>query len=140
MATGFYAKYLEYALNMTLGAGGSPSNPVVKAVLVDTADYSVDLATHEFLSDIPSGARENTSAALSSKTFTGGVFDAADAVFSAETGDTSEALVLVIDTGSEGTSRLVAYIDSATGLPLTPNGADVNLVWDSGSNKIFKLA
>ena len=32
------------------------------------------------------------------------------------------------------------YIDSGfTGLPVTPNGSDLTIVWDSGSNKIFKL-
>ncbi len=35
--------------------------------------------------------------------------------------------------------RLVAYIDSATGLPVIPNGGDITITWDSGANRIFAL-
>jgi hypothetical protein len=50
-----------------------------------------------------------------------------------------ESVLLFADTGVEGTSRLVALLDSVTGLPYTPSGADVILRWDSGTNKIFAL-
>lgn len=111
----------------------------IKAVLVDTADYTVDLATHDNLDDIPAIARVATSPAFASKTVTAGVADAGDITFSAVTGDVCEALVIYQDTGVESTSRLIAYIDSATGLPVTPNGGDINVAWDNGANKIFKL-
>lgn len=111
----------------------------IKVVLVDGADYTVNLTTHEFLSDVPSGARVATSGNLASKTVTAGVADAADVTFSTVTGDASEILVIYKDTGSAATSRLIAYIDTATGLPVTPNGGDITVTWDNGSNKIFKL-
>ena len=111
----------------------------IKVVLVDTNDYTVSINTHQFLSDVPSGARVATSANLSSKTATLGVADAADVTFSAVTGDQSEALVIYQDSGSAATSRLIAYIDTATGLPVTPNGADITVTWDNGSNRIFAL-
>lgn len=111
----------------------------IKVVLVDAADYTVNLSTHEFLSDVTSGGRVATSGNLASKTTTAGVADAADVTFSAVTGDVSEALVIYKDTGSAATSPLIAYIDTATGLPVTPNGGDITVVWDNGSNKIFKL-
>ena len=111
----------------------------IKVVLIDTADYTVNLATHQYLSDIPAAARVATSTALSGKTVTNGVADADDLTLSAVSGDPSEALVIYQDTGTEGTSRLIAYIDTATGLPVTPNGGDINVAWDNGSNKIFKL-
>ena len=58
--------------------------------------------------------------------------------FTAVTGNTVEALVIYIDTGVAGTSRLVAYIDTGvTGLPVTPNGGDITITW-SGSG-IFQL-
>lgn len=138
MARAIYPKFKQFALDMTLGAGSSPASPVVKALLVDLADYTYS-AAHEFLSDVPSGARESTSAALGSKTFTDGVFDAADTVFAAETGDVSEAIIYFIDTGSAATSRLVYFDDAAGGLPITPNGQDINVVFDNGANKIFAL-
>ncbi len=112
---------------------------VIKAVLIDAADYTVNLATHQFLSDIPGAARVATSAPLTGKTVANGVADAADITFPAVSGDPAEALVLYQDTGTEGTSRLIAYIDTATGLPVTPNGGDINVAWDNGINKIFKL-
>jgi hypothetical protein len=111
----------------------------IKAVLVDTDDYTVNLATHDFLDDIPEAARVATSGNLGTKTVAAGVADAADITFSAVTGHQCEALVLYKDTGNAGTSRLIAYIDTATGLPVTPNGGDIQVVWDSGANKIFKL-
>ncbi len=111
----------------------------IKAVLIDAADYTVNLATHQFLSDIPAAARVATSGALSGKTVAAGVADAGDFTFPAVSGDPAEALVLYQDTGTAGTSRLIAYIDTATGLPVTPNGGDINVAWDDGANKIFKL-
>ncbi len=111
----------------------------IKVVLVDTGSYSVSIDTHQFLSDIAAGARIATSAALTSKTKAVGVADAANVVFSAVSGNSVEAVALFQDTGVEGTSRLIAYIDTATGLPVTPNGGDINLNWDDGANKIFKL-
>lgn len=111
----------------------------IKVVLVDAADYTVNLATDDNLDDIPAGARVATSGNLTGKTITDGVADAADVTLSSVTGDQSEALVIYKDSGVESTSKLIAYIDTATGLPVTPNGSDITITWDSGANKIFKL-
>lgn len=128
MANAVYPKWLEALLQ---GSSDSTLNGNVKAVLIDTADYSYDPA-HDFLDDVPAAARVATSANLASKTYTNGTFDAGDATFSAVTGDQSEALILYIDTGSAATSRLVAYIDTGvTGLPVTPNGGDINVQWNA---------
>lgn len=113
-------------------------NDDIRAILVDTNDYSVDLATHNALDDIVSGARVAT-AALSGKSTSAGVCDASDVTFSTVSGDQSEALVLYKHTGVESTSILIAYIDTATGLPVTPGGGDITITWDNGANKIFKL-
>jgi hypothetical protein len=110
----------------------------IKVVLVDAADYTVNLSTHDFLDDVTAGARVAT-ATLASKTATAGVADAADTTFSTVSGDVSEALVIYKDSGVESTSQLIAYIDTATGLAVTPNGGDIVVQWDSGANKIFKL-
>lgn len=111
----------------------------IKEVLVDLADYTPSLSTHQFLSDIPSIGRVATSANLASKTATAGVADAADPVFVGATGDQAEAIVGYKDTGTAGTSQLLYYIDTATGLPVTPNTGDINHVFDNGTNRIFKL-
>jgi hypothetical protein len=47
--------------------------------------------------------------------------------FTAVTGDVSEAVILYKDTGVAATSPLIAYIDTATGLPVTPNGGDITV-------------
>lgn len=111
----------------------------IKVVLVDAADYVVNLATHQFLSDIPVAARVATSANLTGKTAVAGVADAADPSFIGAAGDLSEALVIYKDTGTPTTSQLIVYIDTATGLPVQPNTGDIAVVFDNGANRIFKL-
>ena len=112
----------------------------IRVILIDDTDYTVSIDVHDFLDDIPAGARVAVSGALTSKTTTLGVFDAADITFSSVTGDVSEALVIYHHTGVDSTSELIAYIDTGvTGLPVTPNGGDITVTWDSGSDKIFKI-
>lgn len=111
----------------------------IRIILIDAADYTVNLSTHDNLDDVAAGARVAVSGALASKTVTDGVADAADVTLSAVTGDPSEAIIIYKHTGTESTSRLIAYIDTATGLPVTPSGGDIIVQWDSGANKIFKL-
>lgn len=111
----------------------------IKAVLVDTGAYTASLASNKFLADIPSAARVATSPNLTGKTSTGGVADANDVTFTSVSGPTVEAVVLYKDTGNASTSRLIAYIDTGTGLPITPNGGDIATAWSNGANRIFKL-
>jgi len=111
----------------------------IKAILIDSANYTPNLASDQFVSSIAAGAKVATSANFSSKTTAAGVADAGDITFLAVTGAQSEALVIFQDTGTSTTSRLIAYIDTATGLPVTPNGGDITVSWDNGTYKIFKL-
>jgi hypothetical protein len=112
----------------------------IRAILVDTGAYTVNTATHDMLDDVAAGARISVSSALGSKTVTAGVADAADVTFTAVTGASVEAIVLYKHTGTESTSRLICYIDTASsGLPVSPNGGDITIQWDNGANKIFKL-
>jgi len=116
------------------------SADTIKAILVDTASYTVAIDTHEFLSDIAGGAIVGTAVTLGTKTSTLGVADAADLSFTGlSSAPTIEALVIYKDTGSAATSPLIAYIDTATGLPVAAGATQVNVSWDSGANKIFKL-
>ena len=136
MTSGIYDKAREKFMT----AGINMLTDTIKAVLIDVQDYTVNFATHEFLSDIPAAARVATSAALGGKTATAGIFNATSTTWSAVTGDQSEAVVFIKDTGSANTSPVIAYVDSASsGLPVTPNGGDITLNFDTGVNKIFKL-
>jgi|SRR3990170_3575734 len=109
----------------------------IRVMLVKNT-YSWD-ATDKFLSDL--GAVENgRSAALGTKTVTDGVADAADTSLVASDAAACSALVIFQHTGSDATARVIAFIDTATGLPFTPAASQtVNIAWDAGANKIFKL-
>ena len=123
MANALYPKFKEALL--TLAANNDLENGNVKVCLVDTGTYTYNSA-HEFHNDL-SGIVA-TSGNLASKTITNGVFDAADFSFTAVSGSSAEAMVIWIDTGTSSTSPLVAYIDTGqTGLPVTPNGGDINV-------------
>jgi len=111
----------------------------IRLILIDEADDTIDLAVDEDLADRAVAARVATSSSFGSKTTTAGVADAADVTLSSVTGDVSESVDIYQHTGTESTSLLIANIDTATGLPVTPNGGDITVQWDSGSNRIFKL-
>lgn len=111
----------------------------IKLILGDAADYTVNLTTHDNLDDIAGAARVATSSNLASKTTTAGVADAADVLLTSVTGDQSEFIAIYADSGVESSSRLICYIDTATGLPVTPNGGNITVQFDNGANKIFKL-
>lgn len=137
MANRLYDKFVSSYMTQAANQVDLDSDDI-RAICVDAADYTVDTVNHEFLSDIPMAARVAT-AALTGLSVTGRVFDAADTTFSNVTGDQFEYVVLYKHTGVEGTSRLIALFDTATGLALTPSGSDVIAQWDNGANKIFKL-
>lgn len=135
MANALYDKGRQGFLEGNISWSGDD----IKVVLVDAADYTSDIAADDFLDDIPAGARVATSANLSGKTVVDGVADANDVTLTSVSGDEFELLAIYQDTGVESTSRLIALIDTATNLPLTPNGGDVTIQWDNGANRIFKL-
>ena len=112
----------------------------IKLVFVDHADDTPVPATDDFLDDIAAAARVATSGNFATKTSTDGVFDADDVVVSSVSGDQFESIVIYNDTpAAESGKHLIAYIDTATGLPFTPTGNNITVTWDNGSNKIFKL-
>lgn len=116
--------------------GGANANVVtgdVKIILIDTGAYTFD-ATHEFLSDVPLGARLATSGSLVGKSIADdGSFHSANTRFESVTSVSAEALLWVIDTGSPASTRLVAFQDTdVVGLPVTPAGASYDVIKDSG--------
>lgn len=112
-------------------------NDDIKVAALD-ATYTPNIATHQYLSDITGVVA--TTPNLTGKTWDAGVADADNTAFVAVTGAQIVRFVIYQDTGTSGTSRLIACIDTATGLPLTPVGDDLPLSWDSSSSRrIFKL-
>lgn len=130
VANAIFVKYKEAIISGGTNTDLSAGN--VKVVMVDAGAYTYS-STHQFLSDIPVGARIATSANLGSKTVTNGTFGSAAASFTGVSGVTVEYLVIYIDTGSAATSRLVAFYDTATGLVFTPSGTDVTVTPASGN-------
>ena len=123
-----------------LTAGISWTADTIKVMLVDST-YTYD-STDVFVSDLTGGAEVARSGALSTKTATDGIADADDVTFTAVTGDPVAALVIYKDTGSDATSRLIAFIDTksnSSAVAITPVGDDITITWSNGANKIFKL-
>ena len=111
----------------------------IKVLLVDTGAYTPQTAVHQYLADISIAARIAGPVTLTAKSTVGGAADGADVTFTSVTGASIEAIVIYADTGTEATSPLIAYIDTATGLPITPNGGDIIVTWDSLATELEKL-
>ncbi len=133
MANAIYPAYKQALLDAS--SNSDLNDGTVKVALVDTDTYTYS-ASHDFLDDL-SGV-VGTAQTIANTTVTAGLFDGDNVTFTAVSGATVEALVIYIDTGTPGTSRLVAFIDTGqTGLPVTPNGGDIAITWNASG--IFQL-
>jgi hypothetical protein len=135
MANSLYTKAKQHLIDGTIDLDTND----IRAIFVDGTDYTPVLATHETLANIPAAARVAVSGALAGKTVTDGVFDADDIIVAAVTGDQFEYIAIYQHTGAES-ALLIALLDTATGLPCTPNGSDITIQWASGADKIFRLS
>lgn len=127
MANSFY---LTGANAFNLGAIDATSD-TLKLALVSSA-YTPNLTTDQFLNIISGGAIVAAGVALTSVTSSGATLSAANTVFTSVTGTAAAYLVLYKDTGTSSTSQLIALFDTATGLPVTPNGGNITVAWASG--------
>ena len=94
------------------------------------------------LSDITAAVWRARGTYLVNKTTASGIADADDTIVAAvgSAGSaTAVSVILVNETNASNTSLVGPFIDIATGIPFLPNGGDVQLVWDAGANRIFKL-
>lgn len=133
MANAIYPLYKQALLDAS--ANVDLNDGTVKVALIDTGTYPYNSAD-EFYSSV-SGV-VGTPQTIGNTTVTNGLFDGDNVTYTAVTGNSVEALLIYIDTGSAATSRLVAWIDtSVTGLPVTPNGGDISITWNASG--IFQL-
>lgn len=132
MANALYTKGKEGILDETVALNSG----TIKAALLRSYTFS---DSHEDLADVTgAGATVVATATIGSKTFTSGVFDAADVTWAAvPNGTACDNFVLYQDGATDADRRLIMFVDSYTNLPVTPNGGDITIEWDSGSNKIF---
>lgn len=131
-----FPKGREGILDRTIDMTGD-----VRAMLVRSA-YAYD-AADVFIADIEVGGTKDNgrSATLGGHDYALGVFDASNTSVVALAAVASNAIIIFQHTGDDATARLIAYVDTpASGLPCTPAlGQTVNINWDDGANKIFKL-
>lgn len=142
MANALYDVGRNYFLNGSINWLTSPIRAGLVSISNQPTAYVFNASLDTVYASIPTGARIGMSiASLGTKTATSGIADAADTVFSAVSGPTVGAIVLLASTATATATDwpLIAYIDTATGLPVGPNGGDITAQWDSTTNKIFKL-
>lgn len=107
----------------------------IRMALIDTGNYTASQDADDFLDDITGGttgvvgtpvALTNQAVSISSGKLR---FDFDNVTFSSVTGNTVEAVVLFVHTGTDSTARLLAYIDDfgagAGSTTITPNGGDI---------------
>lgn len=103
-----------------------------------SAGYTPNLATHKFVSDLGANIVAR-STAITGATATGGVANHAAKTIPAVSGAQITRLAYYKYNVADGAARLICLIDTATNLPMTPNGGDITITPDTGANKLFKL-
>lgn len=120
----------------------SPIRTQLVSISNQPTAYLFNASLDTVFGSVATGARVGfSSASLGTKTATSGIADAADAVHSAVSGPTVGAILIFSSTATANGSdwQLVAYIDTATGMPVGPNGGDITIQWDNTTNRVFKL-
>jgi len=131
MANAIYPKYKEAMMNGLTNIDLVGGN--VKAALYDTGTRAYT-STDQFYSDISAAVVGTPVAISATKSVTNGVFNTTTntTTFTAVSGNSAEAIVLYIDTGTTTTSRLVCFLDTnVTNLPVTPNGGNITVTWNA---------
>lgn len=118
------------------------TSDTIKAALV-TSSQTPNQATDQYYSTYQANV-VGTPQALAGKSTSAGVCDCnpRSSTWTAVTAGASVRYVLIYkDTGTPSSSPLIALIDNWTGMsvPVTSNGGDITINYDSGPNKIFKL-
>ena len=138
-------------------AANNTDNGTTSGATPSTAGYAIT-----WLSQIPTGHRTMSasyggiagaanSLGITATSYGDGIANASAAsttCFAVQNNATVNAFVLyrqsatVTPTSSytyDGAMELIAFFDSAIGMPVTGNGGDITIVWDTSINKIFKL-
>jgi hypothetical protein len=103
-----------------------------------SAGYTPNLSTHQFVSDLGANIVAR-STAIASPTVTAGVANHAAKTVSAVSGAQITRIAYYKYNAADASARLICLIDTATNLPVTPNGGDITVTPDAGANKLFKL-
>lgn len=110
----------------------------IKVRLLNISTYTIS-ESDEFMSTVMAGATAvDVDITLTGKTVTNGQFKADNAAWATVTGAAVEAFVVFKSTGVNSTSRLITFSDQAFGIPHTPDGGPLTIVWDRNT-RIFSL-
>jgi hypothetical protein len=117
MANAKYTSFSQRLLNKEI----SMVTDAIRASLIDNAFYTFSASR-----DVPLTAITVESPQLTSPTIAAGVFDTADFVWVAVSGNVSEAIILWNDTIAN--DALCIYYDTGmVGMPVTPNTGNINV-------------
>ena len=139
MADAFYVEYRNAILGAWTHSFPDLNTDDIRVALRDEGTTAIDLVNHVDHADI-STAIVGTAVTVTSPTVgtvAAGVFDHADVTFSSVSGASVESLDYYKWSGTSGTSPLIANIDSATGLPVTPNGGDIT--WTPSASGVWQI-
>lgn len=119
--------------------------PTIKASLVRSYIFN---NTHKFVSQVTgAGGELVATVTFANLTFANGVAGADDLTFVAvpEGAQIPHILLYQASAVTGGADlppteqRLIGLIDQANGLPCVPNGEDINVSWNPGADRIFRL-
>ena len=139
MADAFYDNFRNTMLGGGVHGQLNLDTADVRVILRDEGADALNLADQD-LADITAGARIAVSAAVGNPTVgtaATGAYDHDNVTFTAVTGASVESLDYYQHTGTESTSQLIMNIDSATGLPVTPNGG--NITWTPAAGGVAQI-
>jgi hypothetical protein len=138
------AAYTQFKQGL-LNAEYDLNTATIKVALVRTYTFS---AAHATMADITAagGVVNGTSAALTTPTITGGVFDADDTTITT-TANASNHYLVVFQSSAVGggadvaaaSQKLIAYFDTGTGLPVVPGTGTLTITWANTTNRILKV-
>jgi len=136
MANQLYKEIKEDFLNGTINL----LSVNLRVALVKSG-YTLDIDNHQYLSDVGSENIAATSDVLENITITDGVLDAENETIVDYGSSGFDYLIIYESTGTAATSRLIAYIDSANGLPVssTTDTISITIQWSDLVTKIFSL-
>lgn len=136
MSSGMYTQGIKQIMQGNIDL----VNDSVSVMLINTDLYTPDLTVDSMLSDIPEGALISQFE-LTGNTLDGATFRADDTTFASipATALKVGAVVVFNNNHTYSLSPLICFIDNASQFPITPDGSDIILNWDTGANGIFKL-
>jgi hypothetical protein len=140
MATIVHTNWLDTMLGGGVHGAVDLDGDTIKASLLDETDSGTVDATFVDYDEVDAATVVANVADIGVSAISGGIVTLTGLItFTSVTGDSAEFLTVYKDSGTPATSPLIITWDSAsTGLPVTPNGADITATW--GSNELVTLA